>query len=220
MIYKSLDQENKYNLDITIIGKSQKIDSIPNFISKKHEASFDSEGCFIFELINIDRKLELLIHKINLENKIKEEEIINLETHGIIYVYDLEDKQSIEYIKKFINIILSSLGNLPFLIVGFYTDESNYSIYASKEKSLHQYIFKQENILSFIMNIQDLSKENNLLFDGMIITLVDQIFNKFPIYNYDEFSEPELYLSSISNSAISENKEVNNNISQKLLEEY
>ena len=219
-IYKSLGSENKFNLDITIIGKSKKIDSIPNFLSKKHDASFDSEGCFIFELINIDRKLELLIHNINLEKKIKEEEIINLETHGIIYAYDLEDDQSFEYIKKFINIILSSLGNIPFLLVGFYTDESNYSKYVSKEKSLHQYIFKQENILSFIMNVQDLSKENNLLFDGIIISLVDQIFNKYPIYNYDEFSQPELYLSSISNTVISENKEINNNISQKLLEEY
>ena len=220
MIYPSLQKDNEYNLDITLIGKTSKIDSLLNYLNKKNEPSFDLEDCFPLKLNNIEKKLKLLIHKINLEEIIKEEEIINLETHGIIYIYDLDDEESFEYIKKYINIMLSSLGNMPFLIVGIFSDKSNYSTYSSKEKSLHKCLLKKTNIISYIMDLKEIYKENNLFFNDFIISLVDQIFNKYPIYNYDEFNKPELYLNPLANSTISENRENYNYKSRKILEEY
>ena len=219
-IYKSINEENGYSIDITIIGATIQIDELPYIISKNNNSSFDEEGCFNYPIINNDIKFDLLIHKIKLEELIAEENIINLETHGIIYVCLLEDQESFEYIKKYINIILCTLGNVPFIIVGLYTNDSNYSAYESKIEKLKQNIFKKRNIISYILNINEIKKQNNLIFNDNILNLVNQILNKYPIYKYDEFKEPELFLNEKANSIIEDNKENNNKNLDKLIEEY
>ena len=220
MIYKDLDDENKFNMDITIIGKTDKIESIPKILNKNNNSSFDDDDSFSFKMSKKDKKYEILIHKIKLDEIIKEENIINLETHGIIFIYDLENEESFQYIKKYINIILCSLGNIPFIIIGFYSNESYVSDYLSKQKTLNQYMFKKSNIISCLMNINEIGKENNLIFNDILLSLIHLILYKYPIYNYDEFNEPGLFLNEKANLLIEKNKNKNESLSQKLFEEY